>query len=65
MTLHLKKGDKVEIISNIPHQLVNLPKPIIGTVLFIDGEYVIVRPHYKRYTVEFLCNELRKVVLPI
>lgn len=65
MSYHLKKGDKVEIVSNIPNQLNHLPKPILGTVVDRDGSYIKVRPKYKRYSVEFLDVELRRVVLPI
>lgn len=60
-----KKGDKVEIVSNIPYQLKHLPKPIIGTVVSVDGSYVMVRPKSQRYTVELLDTELREVVVPI
>ena len=43
-----KVGDVVEIISNIPFQLKDEPKPLLGTVTSVDGSYILVRPKYKR-----------------
>ena len=54
-----RKGDKVEIISNITFDLANGSKPILGTVINVDGFYVIVKPRYKRYSCEFYANEIR------
>lgn len=37
-----KRGDRVEIIGNIPFQLKDKPRPILGTVTVIDGAYLYV-----------------------
>jgi hypothetical protein len=57
----LKKGDKVEIIGNIPFHLKDSPRPLLGTVVHVDGAYIDVRPRYKRWIAEFYPNELRKI----
>jgi hypothetical protein len=54
-----KRGDKVEIIGNIPFQLRNDPRPILGTVTSVDGAYILVKPKYKRHEAEFYPNELK------
>jgi len=54
-----KKGDRVEIIGNIPFQLQKKEKPLIGTITNIDGLYILVRPIYKRYECEFYPSELK------
>lgn len=56
-----RKRDRVEIISNIPYQLKSLPRPILGTVVGVDGHIVYVRPLFKRYTVELYDNEIKHV----
>ena len=38
------KGDKVEILNNLPKIFENKPKPIYGTVVHQDGYYVLVKP---------------------
>jgi hypothetical protein len=55
----MKIGDKVEIIGNIPYQLKNKPKPLLGRITNIDGLYILVKPKYQRYECEFYPNELR------
>ena len=55
--------DKVEIIANIPFQLKNKPKPLLGTITAIDGDYILVRPKYQRYECEFYTSELRHFML--
>lgn len=56
-----RKGDRVKIVGNIPFQLKKSPRPLLGTVVHVDGAYVLVRPRYKRYTIDFLDNEVRHV----
>jgi hypothetical protein len=58
--MKFKKGDKVEIISNIPFGLLYDSSPLLGTVISVDGFYIIVRPRYKRYTAEFYENEIKQ-----
>ena len=57
----MKKGDKVEIIGNIPFQLKDKPRPLLGTVTNVDGSYILVKPKYQRYVCEFYPNELKKI----
>jgi len=54
-----KKGDRVEIIGNIPFQLKDKQKPLLGTVTNVDGFYVLVRPKYARYEAEFYPGEIK------
>ncbi|MBC8051884.1 MAG: hypothetical protein H7Y13_02350 [Sphingobacteriaceae bacterium] len=55
----MKKGDQVEIRGNIPFQLKDKPKPLLGRITNVNGFYVLVRPRYQRYICEFYKNELR------
>ena len=57
----MKKGDKVEIIGNIPFQLKNKPRPLLGRVTNVDGDYIDVRPKYQRYICEFYPCELKLI----
>ena len=57
----LRVGDTVEIVGNIPFQLRNKPKPLLGKIVNIDGAYILVRPKYRRYECEFYSGELRYV----
>lgn len=61
MQRRFKVGDKVEIVGNIPFQLKDKPKPLLGTITNIDGGYILVRPKYQRYECEFYRGELRYV----
>ena len=56
-----KKGDKVEIIGNIPFHLKKEPKPLIGRVTNVDGFYILVKPRYKRWEAEFYPGEIRHI----
>jgi len=58
MKRRFKVGDKVEIIGNIPFQLKDKPKPLLGTITNIDGAYILVRPKFQRYECEFYSGEL-------
>jgi len=60
--MKFKKGDKVEIVGNIPFDLLNAAKPIIGTIVSIDGFYILIRPKYKRYIAEFYANEIKHYI---
>jgi hypothetical protein len=53
-------GDIVEIISNIPYNLKDKPKPILGKIISIDGWYVMVKPKYQRHICECYQNEIVK-----
>ena len=55
----IKKEDKIEIIGNIPFQLKNKPRPLLGRVTNVDGHYVLVKPRYQRYECEFYPCELK------
>jgi hypothetical protein len=57
-----KKGDKVEIVGNIPFPLKGAPRPLLGTVVHVDGFYIDVRPRYKRWIAEFYGNELKLII---
>ena len=61
MQRRFKVGDKVEIIGNIPFQLKDKPKPLLGTITNIDGAYILLRPKHQRYECEFYSGELRYV----
>ena len=54
-----KKGDKVEMVSNLSKELTKNEPPHIGTVISVDGSYILVRPRYKRWFQEFYPGELR------
>lgn len=56
-----KKGDKVEIIGNIPFVLKDKPLPLLGKVTHVDGFYISVKPLYQRWEGEWYYNELRHV----
>lgn len=56
-----KKGDIVEIISNIPFQLKKKQPPYIGTITNVDGFYILVKPRYQRWEIELYPNELKMV----
>jgi len=54
-----EKGDWVEISeANIPAPLKNTPKPVIGRVTNVDGEYVYVKPKNQKWEAEFYHGEL-------
>lgn len=55
-----KKGDKVEIVGNIPFTLKD-KRPILGTVTSVDGAYIYVKPRYQRWEGEWYANELRLI----
>jgi len=55
----IKVGTIVEIIANIPFQLKDKPRPLLGRITAIDGYYVLVKPKYQRYECEFYPNELK------
>jgi len=56
-----KKGDKVEIIGNIPFMLKDKPKPLLGRVTNVDGYYICVKPLWQRWEGEWYSNELKHV----
>ena len=56
-----KTGDKVEIIGNIPFQLKNKRKPLLGRVTNINGAHILVKPKHQRYECEFYICELRYI----
>lgn len=56
-----KVGDVVEIVGNIPFHLKDKPKPLLGRITNIDGEYILVKPKYQRYVGEFYRCELKYV----
>ncbi len=60
--IKFKKGDKIEIISNIPFPLKNKKRPFTGRVVNVDGAYILVKPTYKRWTAEFYPNEIKHFV---
>ena len=55
-----EKGDWIEMKDpgNIPYALKDKPRPIIGKVTKVDGEYVLVRPKYHKWEAEFYHSEL-------
>lgn len=55
----MKIGDKVEIIGNIPFQLKDKPRPLLGRIVGIDGSYILVKPKWQRHNCEFYPNELK------
>ena len=57
----LKKGDKVERIGNIPFQLKDKPRPLLGKITNVNGAYILVRPKNQRYECEFYACELNKI----
>jgi hypothetical protein len=56
----MKKGDKVEILSNKPKEFAHI-NPWYGTIVDVDGHYVLVRPKYQRWEGEWYKNELRLI----
>ena len=56
-----KKGDKIEILSNLPVELKNKPKPILGRVVSVDGYYIYVKPKYQRFEMECYSGELKLI----
>jgi hypothetical protein len=57
-----KKGDKVEIVGNIPFALKDKPRPLLGRVTHVDGYYIYVKPLWQRWEGEWYKNELRHVL---
>jgi len=58
---NFKKGDKVEIVGNIPFQFKDKPRSLLGTVTNVNGSYILVRPKYRRYECEFYPCELKAI----
>ena len=56
----MKKGDKVEIVGNtiVFSKEGKLP-PYLGTIVSVDGEYVMVKPKYQRWVGQWYRNELK------
>lgn len=59
--MNFKVEDRVEIVGNIPAPLRSKPRPLIGTVVRIDGAYIDVRPKYHRWVAEFYACELKLI----
>lgn len=57
----LSVGNTVEIIGNIPFQLKNKPRPLMGRITKIDGAYILVKPKHQRYECEFYPSELKQI----
>ena len=55
----MKKGQKVEIIGNIPFHLKDKPRPLLGRITNVDGMYILVKPKFQRYVAEFYPSELK------
>lgn len=49
-----KKGDRVEIVGNIPFTLKDKPRPLLGRVTHVDGGYIYVKPLWQRWEGERL-----------
>ena len=54
-------GNNIEITGNIPFQLKNKPRPLLGRITNIDGKYILVKPKYQRYECEFYPSELKLI----
>lgn len=59
--MSIQKNDIVEIVGNIPFNLRNKPRPILGKVVDVNGFYIYVKPKYQRFIIESLPNELKKI----
>jgi len=55
----INAGDTVQIIGNIPAQFTDGNRPIMGTVVKIDGEYHSVKTDFGGWVFEFYRTELR------
>lgn len=59
----MRKGDKVEIVGNtITFIKQGKTPPFLGTVVSVDGKYVIVKPKYQRWEGEWYRNELKLIL---
>lgn len=56
----MRKGSKVEILSNKPKKFKHI-KPWYGTVVSINGFYVLIKPRYQRWEGEWYKNELKLI----
>lgn len=56
----MKKGDKVEVISNIPVSLLHI-EPLLGTIEKVDGYTFVVKLDYQDITGEWYETELKLV----
>jgi hypothetical protein len=61
MDKFFRKGDKVEIIGNIPFVLKDKPRPLLGRITFIDGAYIYVKPLGQRWEGEWYPCELKHI----
>ena len=59
---NFKKGDIVEIIGNIPFDIINKKRPLLVTITSIDGCYIMVRPKYKKWIAEFYSGEIEHYI---
>ena len=59
----MRSGDIVEIINNIPVQFKDCAKPIYGSVIGVDGYYILVQVANTGIECEFYPNELRNLKL--
>lgn len=55
----MKIGDRVEMLSNLSKEELKMKKPRIGFVEAVNGDYILVRPRYKKYQIDFLRNEVK------
>lgn len=55
----MKPGDRVEMLSNLSKEELKMKKPRIGFVDAVDGSYILVRPRWKKYQIDFLRNEVK------
>jgi hypothetical protein len=56
-----KVGDKVEVVGNIPYELLDKTRPLVGRVSLVNGLYILVKPHYKRRVAWFYPSELKHI----
>jgi hypothetical protein len=61
MDKFFRKGDKVEIIGNIPFVLKDKSKPLLGRITHIDGAYIYVKPLWQRWIGEWYPWELKHI----
>jgi len=56
---YLETGMKVEILRRDIAPLKKVPRPWKGTIVDIDGSYIMVRPYRRRWAIELYPGEVR------
>ena len=57
----MKVGDKVEILRTDIKSLEHRTRPVLGVIDDIDGEYILVKPHWCNWVIELYRSEIKAI----